>query len=185
MLIVDLYPASIFLNPAISSPIYCDFAQSRKLVLDLPEWVVHLKITAWKSWHALPQRNRGSLRHVRSVLSLAATCWRDCKTLSRASSSSLSSRMILWLLWKLSMAWWSDTLDWKANAASARSPEAMPIGSAILRRKDEIYTVEAVEKKVDWEKGKNLRLLLRQRWKLDGIISAGDFLVNFPLVLNQ
>ena len=62
ILMVDLYPASIFINPEISFPMYFNFAQSRKLVLDPPECAVHLMITASKSLHALPQGNRGRLR---------------------------------------------------------------------------------------------------------------------------
>lgn len=142
ILIVDLYPASMSLNPAISSPMYFNFAQSRKLVRDPPECVVHLIITSSKSLHALPQRKRGRLRPERCSILLAAACWRDRKTSLSASSSSLSSRMIFLLLWKLSTTWRSDTLDWKAKRVSVRSPEAIPIASAISPTKGEMCNIK-------------------------------------------
>src|SRR5215471_18653467 len=77
MLMVDLYPASICLNPSISPPMYFNFAQSRKLFFNPSECAEHLLITSSNSPQALPHRNRGSFSAFRSALLLAAVCWRD------------------------------------------------------------------------------------------------------------
>jgi hypothetical protein len=61
-MIVDLYPASIFLNPVISSPIYRNFNQSQILVRSSVECSVDSLINVLKSLQASRHRVRGCLR---------------------------------------------------------------------------------------------------------------------------
>jgi len=93
ILIVDLYPASSCLKPSMSSPMYLNLAQSRKLVRLPPDRDEQLKISCSKSLQALPHRSKGRSRAERSTSVVALTVSvSDPRTPLKASSSSLRSR---------------------------------------------------------------------------------------------
>lgn len=94
--IVILYPASSLLKLSIFSPMYFNFAQSRKLVrlaLDRDE---HFSSSCLNSLQALPHRLRGRSSDERSSSVVALIVSVSCaKTPHRASSSSSRSRTSL------------------------------------------------------------------------------------------
>lgn len=93
MMIVDLYPASSCLKPSMSSPMYLNLAQSRKLVRLPPDREEHFIISCSNSWQAFPHRRRGRSRAERSMSVVAPTVSAsEPRTPLKASSSSSRSR---------------------------------------------------------------------------------------------
>jgi hypothetical protein len=68
-MIVDLYPDKSCLKPSMSSPMYLNLAQSRKLVRLPPDRAEHFVISCPNSLQALPHRRKGRSRAERSTSS--------------------------------------------------------------------------------------------------------------------
>lgn len=93
ILIVNLYPAKSRLKPSMSSPMYLNFAYSRKLVRLLPDRDSQSRITCWNSLQVLPHRSKGRSSAERSILVVALTMsMSGPRTSFKARSSSIRSR---------------------------------------------------------------------------------------------
>jgi hypothetical protein len=134
-LMVNLYAASTLLKPSMSSPMYFNLAQSRKLVRVALDREAHFIISCPNSLQALPHLNRGRLSAERSVsvvpriLSTSGP-----RTPLKASSSTIRSRTRVGCERKLLTMSYRLMLDWKANVARVSSPEARLMGSAMLSK---------------------------------------------------
>lgn len=131
---VNFYPISCCRKPSMSSPpLHLSLSQSRKLARSTPDREQYVSSSASTSSQACLHCSSASLRAERSTSeSRSPISEIFCKTKVKPSSSVSSSRTWrgrepkVWIVWK------SFLPDLKGKSDRASTPDANPIGSAII-----------------------------------------------------